>query len=440
MNKLIAILFSILVAGFACEGQTINTGKIDSLLNALESQHLVMGSLAISKSSIMQYQKAMGYSYIASGKQIPANIKSKYRIGSATKMFTAVVILQLMEEGKIYPDQKLSVYFPNLPNANTININDLLYHRSGLHDYTHDTNFPEWMDQPKTHEELLKIIKEKGADFEPGTTADYSNSNYLVLGYIIEKICKMPYSDAIRKRIISKLDLEDTNYGNAINIKNNESSSYKYFNNAWTSVKETALSIHGGAGSLVSTATDLVKFMNALFSYKLVNKSSLVKMETMIDEYGMGMFSNKYGSALSYGHNGRIEEFYSAVWYFPKEKLCFAYCSNGLAYPRTDLIEGILKICFNEPFTLPFFETIDLKSSDLEKYPGTYSSENIVVNCTKEGNKILVETKGKVFELKAIGDNYFMHAQTGYFFEFNPDKGLLLIKETDNVYHLQKQP
>ena len=383
MNKKFWVILLLTLSVLTSFGQNMNVTKLDSFLNTLVSKNLAMGNLTISENAIIKYQKAIGYSFMDSNKKVSANIHTKYRIGSATKMFTAVMIFQLIQEGKIRLDQKLSLYFPDLPNADKITIQNMLYHRSGLHDYTHDTDFPDWMDKPKSHEELLKIIKEKGSDFEPGANADYCNSNYLLLGYIIEKICKMPYADALNIRITSKLGLKNTYFGKPINIHDNESASYKYANNNnWARQKETDLSIHGGAGSIVSTATDMVKFIDALFSYKLINKTSLAQMETMVDDYGMGMFPNKYGDKPSFGHNGRIEEFYTALWYFPTEKLSFAYCTNGIDYPRTDIIEGVLKICFNEPFLIPFSKKNNYKSEDLDKYLGKYSSDQIVVNCT----------------------------------------------------------
>lgn len=346
MNRTICTIVFLTYFTLTSFGQTVNVTKLDSFLNSIASKDLALGSLTISKNGVIKYQKAIGYSFIGNDKKIANDINTKYRIGSATKTFTAVMIFQLIEEGKIKLDQKLKTYFPELPNADKITIQNMLYHRSGLHDYTLDTDFPEWMDKPKTHNELLKIIKDKGSDFEPNTKADYSNSNYLLLGYIIEKTCKMPYADALKKRITSKLNLKNTYFGKPINIKNNESTSYKFSNNNWNKVKETDLSIHGGAGSIVSTPTDMIKFINALFSHKLISKISLAKMETIVDDYGMGMFTNKYGDKPSFGHNGRIEEFYSALWYFPNEKLSIAYCTNGIDFPRTDIIEGVLKICF----------------------------------------------------------------------------------------------
>lgn len=438
MKKLTGIIILLTASLFTSVGQNINTLKLDSLLNTLASKDMAMGSLAISKNGIISYRKAIGYSSITSYKKQPADINTRYKIGSTTKMFTAVMIFQLIEEGKIEPEQKLSTYFPDLPNASGITIRNMLYHRSGLHDYTKDTDFHNWMDKPMSHDELLKIIKEKGSDFEPGTKADYSNSNYLLLGYIIEKICKKPYADALNERITSRLKLKNTYFGIPVGTNDNMSDSYKYSDGNWKEEKKTDSSIHGGAGSIVSTPTDLVIFMDGLFSNKLISGSSLNQMKTMVDGFGMGMFSDKYGSKPGFGQNGRIEEFYSALWYFPAERISFAYCTNGIVYPRTDVIEGILKICFNEPYSIPFTQTNNPESRDLNKYLGNYSGDQIVVNCTQDGSRLLLETRGKVFETEIIGANYFMNSSGGYFFEFYPEKGELQIKETDNIYFLKR--
>ena len=421
--------------------QSLNTAKLDNFFNVLAARNLAMGSVAISKNGVVQYQKAIGYAYMDSSKKIPANISTKYRIGSESKMFTAVMIFQLIEEHKITLDQKLAEYFPALPNAHKITISNLLNHRSGLHNYSEGTNFPDWMDKPLTHAELLKIITDKGPDFEPNAKADYSNTNYLLLSYIIEKICKTSYDSALTKRVIAKIGLKNTRYGRPIDITRNEAASYKNGSGKWNKEKETNMIIHSGAGSIVSTPTDMVKFIEALFSYKLVSKASLQTMTTLVDDYGMGIFPMNHGSKIAYGHNGRVEEFYSSDRYFPAEKLAVAYITNGIIYPRTDIIEGVLKICFNEPFVIPFSAAIALKPADLDKYTGQYSSEQppINVSCTKDSSRLLLETKGNVFETTPIGNNYFMHAASGTFFEFHPEKDQLLIKETDNVYYLNRK-
>ncbi|WP_185731411.1 serine hydrolase domain-containing protein [Larkinella rosea] len=442
MKRWTLLLFLGLFSDLAGFGQTPDAKKLDSLFDALASRDLAMGSLTISVDGKVQYRRAVGAAFQDEGKTVPATVQTRYRIGSVSKLFTAVMIFQLIDEGKLSLDQKLAAFFPELPNAPKITIGQLLSHRSGLHNYTaDDTGFPDWMDQPQTHEQLLRVIASKAPDFEPETRAEYCNTNYLLLSYILEKVGKMPYASALKQRITSKIGLKDTYYGQKISPEQHESRSYKFAEGNWKSQKETDLSIHSGAGSIVSTPTDLVKFIEALFALKLVKPASLDRMKTMVDGYGMGLFPYDFGAKTGYGHNGRIEEFYSAVRYFPESKRAIAYCTNGIVYPRTDILDAVLKISFQQPYSVPFSKTVALKSNALDQYMGQYASAHlpIVVTCTKTGSQLVLETKGKSFEVVPINPNYFMHAPTGTFFEFHPDKGELLIKETDNVYYLSRK-
>ncbi len=407
----------------------------------LQTRKLATGSISILINGKVKYQRAIGFTMLDSSKTFVPDPATKYRIGSISKMFTAVMIFQLIDEGKLRLNQKLRDYFPQLPNADKISIEEMLYHRSGLHDYTHDTNFPDWMDKPITHEEMLTIIRSKGSDFEPGTKADYSNTNYLLLSYIIEKITGVNYAEALNQRIISRIGLKNTYYGKPIDVKRNEATSYKYSDSIWNKERETDVSIHGGAGSIVSTPNDLAVFIQNLFSDKLISRVSLDSMTTMIDDYGMGIFPYEFDSTKGYGHNGRIEEFYSTVRYYPEKKLAISYITNGILYPRSDILEGVLKICFNDDYTIPFSKRVVLQDSDFDKYVGTYSSGDLPfkVVCKKNDNKLILEAAGKKMEAEPVNINYFMNLKTGSFFEFNPEKGELQIKETDNVYYLQKE-
>jgi D-alanyl-D-alanine carboxypeptidase len=419
--------------------QTLNSKKLDSLFNMLQKRGLATGSVAISINGKTVYQRAIGFVRLDSNKKTVPDINTKYRIGSVSKMFTAVMIFQLIEEGKLSLHEKLAAYFPQLPNAEKITIKDMLYHRSGLHNYTAGTNFPDWMDKPKTHDELLQIIAAKGAGFEPGAKADYCNSNYLLLSYIIEKIDQLSYAAALEKRIIPKLRLSHTHFGKPTNGHGNESSSYKYVDSVWKKEKETDLSIHSGAGSIISTPGELVVFIQQLFSGKLINQANLDSMKTMIDGYGMGMFPYDFRATKGYGHNGRIEEFYSAVRYYPEKKLAICYVTNGILFPRIDILDGILKICFNENYIIPFSQKPVLISDDLNKYTGEYSSGDLPfkVICKKINNRLIIEAAGRSIEVEPVSPNYFMNVRTGSFFEFNPAKGTLQVKETDNVYYFK---
>ena len=401
-TKALSLLFSLSVFFLAKSySQLPDVKKLDSLFDVLQTRHLATGSVAISINGKPVYQKAIGFITLDSNKKATPDINTKYRIGSVSKMFTAVMIFQLIEEGKLTLHETLATFYPQLPNAGKITIKDMLYHRSGLHNYTVDTNFPDWMDKPKTQEELLKIIADKGPDFEPGTKADYCNSNFLLLSYIIEKIGKASYATILEKKIISRIGLTHTYFGKPIDHSRNESSSYRFSNGAWTAEKETNVNIHRGAGAIVSTPGDLTVFIHALFNGKLINKTSLANMTTMIDGYGMGIFPYDFDATKGYGHNGRIEEFYSAVRYYPEKKMAICYITNGILYPRVDIVDGILKICFNKKYTIPFSSALTLQNTNTNKYTGTYSGNlPFKVTCKKENNKLTIEAAGRSMNLE----------------------------------------
>jgi D-alanyl-D-alanine carboxypeptidase len=440
MRKMFVFWILLPLINPTCRAQSIDVGKLDNFFNALAEHNLANGSIAISQNGKLLYQKAIGYAYMDTSRKMAADVNTRYRIGSVSKLFTAVMMFQLVEEGKISLNHKIDTYFPSLPNAGTITIANLLNHRSGLHDYTKETNFEAWMDKPKKHEELIKLIAEKKTDFPPGTKTEYNNTNYLLLSYVIEQVCKGTYAEQVKKRIVDKVGLTHTGYGQPIDPNKNESLSYTYFDNRWTGEKQTDMSIHSGSGSLVSTPADLVKFLEALYSNQLVSPSSLKKMETLTEGFGYGLEPWEFSSTLGYGKGGKIEGFLAYAFYFPKQRLAVAYCTNGYVFPMNDIVESVLKICFNQPYIIPAFDGLTLKGNELNKYTGTYKATMmpITITCTRKGTQLLLETKGQAFAAIPINENLFMNKQYGYFFSFNPDKEALLVKEKANVYYLKK--
>src|SRR5689334_5990981 len=165
--------------------QSFTKPKLDSLMDILAEKNKAMGSLTISKNGTVVYSRAIGYSFISANEKLPATDQTKYRVGSITKMFTTTMIFQLIEGGKLSLATTLDKYFPQLPNASKITISNLLNHRSGLHNFTDDPEYKTWETHPKTHDDMLAIIAKGGVDFQPNEKFSYSNSNYVVLGYII---------------------------------------------------------------------------------------------------------------------------------------------------------------------------------------------------------------------------------------------------------------
>src|ERR1041385_6549517 len=408
--------------------QSFNKPKLDSLMDVLAEKNKAMGSLTISKNGVVVYSRAIGFSYMSGTEKHPATNQTKYRIGSITKMFTATMIFQLIEDGKLSLSTTVDKYFPTLPNASKITISNLLNHRSGLHNFTDNPEYSTWMRQAKTQDEMLAIISKGGVDFQPGEKFSYSNSGYVVLGYIIEKVSKQSYAKCLTNRITSKVGLLNTYVGTKTDVKKNESFSYR-FSNDWEQAPETDVSIPAGAGAICSTPTDLTKFIESLFSLRLVSSSSLEQMKTITDGYGMGMFQIPFYDKVAYGHNGGIDGFGSNLAYFPEDHLSIAYCTNGQVYPMNNILIGILSIYFNTPYSIP---TFSLKTEDLDKYLGVYSTTQIPlkITITKNGATLFSQaTEQSSFPLDEAGKDKFKFDPAGIIMEFNPGKNEMTLKQ-----------
>jgi D-alanyl-D-alanine carboxypeptidase len=437
------IFSSLLLAGLSLGtvyAQSLNKAKLDSMLSILAEKNKAMGSLTISKNGSVLYSRAIGYSLLSEQEQVPASEKTKYRIGSISKMFTATMVFQLIEEGKLSLTTRVDRFFPSLPNAGKITIGHLLNHRSGLHNFTDDADYRTWMTVPKTQAEMLAIISKNTVDFQPDEKASYSNSNYVVLGYIIEKVSKQSYLKNLNKRVVSKVGLSNTYVGGKTDATHNESFSYQFVSK-WEQEPETDMSIPGGAGAIVSTPTDLTKFIEALFSLQLVSKGSLTQMKTISDGYGMGMFQIPFYNKKAYGHNGGIDGFASNLAYFPEDSVAVAYCTNGQVYPLNDILIGVLSICFDKEYSIPTFNSLSLKTEDLDQYLGVYSSEQmpLKITITKDNATLVAQATGQSsFPLEATEKDKFRFDQAGVIMEFTTAKNELLMKQRGRSFLFKK--
>ena len=432
--------FMLLFQTYVC-CQSFNREKMDSLFSILEEKQKAMGAVSISKNGNLVYQKSIGYASVTEQEKNKATAATKYRVGSITKTFTAVIIFQLIEENKLSLTDKLAAYFPTLPNADKITIDNMLSHRSGLHNFTNDSLYATYYTKPVTQKALLDIIAATKPDFEPGKKTEYSNTNYALLAFIAEKITGKTYNRLLTERITKKLSLTDTYAGGKTSISNNESFSYSLINN-WVQEPETDLSVSIGAGNIVSTTQDLVTFIHALFNGKLVSDSSLSRMKTIREGLGMGMFRIPFYGRFAYGHNGSIDGFGSTVAYFPKDSVAVAYCTNGQVYPMNDILIGILSIYFNSVYSIPTFAEINLSEADLDKYAGIYSSTQIPlkISVSREGKTLAAQATGQSkFPLESDGKDVFKYDRAGLIMEFRPEKNEFTLKQGGGEYLFTKE-
>jgi D-alanyl-D-alanine carboxypeptidase len=343
-------------------------------------------------------------------------------------MFTATLIFQLVEEGKLKLTDTLYKFFPQVQNANKITIEQILAHRSGIHEVTNDAaDFKALRTKVVTKDEMLAFIAKAAPDFEPGTKYAYSSAGYFLLGNIIEKITGKSYGEVLKKRITDKLGLKDTYsaIGN-IDITKNESFSFKYTRD-WEKQIETNPSILFGSGSLVSTPTDMAKFIQGLFNFKLVSQASLDQMVQR--KLGMDVFT--YNGKTAYGHTGGIDGFGSWLAYLPDEKLVVSYATNAKVYPVADMIDGIFNIYLDKPFTIPTFESMAISTEILDKYVGVYANPAapLKFTVTRDGEKLFLQLTGQsIIPLEPTAQNTFKIESPPIVIEFSVEKNQLIIK------------
>jgi len=202
MKKLLLFVFAFSSFAFAQDKFT----RIDSLLNYLHENNKFMGSLTIREGENVVFSKAYGFA--DAEKNIKADRLTRYKIGSISKTFTAVMVMQLIEEKKLTLQTKLNRFYPKIKNAEKISIYDLLHHRTGIVDLVNqDTTFHKVIDKKHSKEDILKVITSYEPLFESGSKYQYSNSNFFILGCIIEKLTKKSYAENLQNRIVKKAEL-----------------------------------------------------------------------------------------------------------------------------------------------------------------------------------------------------------------------------------------
>lgn len=442
MRIFVVLLFLIFLYPVKSSAQEINAAKLDSFFNILGDHNMNMGSFAVAKNGKLVYQRSLGYSSLGPD-TIRATSATRYRIGSITKTFTATMIFQLIDEGKLSLSTKLAKYFPQLPNAEKITISDLLSHTSGLIDYVNDVTDKSWITNPHPKAELLDTIAKGKVHFLPGTKQQYSNSGYLLLGYILEEITGKSYSKLIDIRIIKKTGLRNTSSGEPNNSGKNEAIPYQ-MGNKWNGVKDIYFPNVIGVGDILSTPADLLTFMGALSSGKLISANSYAQMSSFKDQnqMAMGLIRVPFYTQTGLGHNGGTYGSYSVLYNFKESGISIASCVNGMNYALNDISIALLSISNDRPFQIPSSKEIILKSEELDSYLGVYATTALPmkITVTKNGTSLIAQATGQgAFTLKAIAKDKFKFDAAGIILEFSADKEEMTLKQGGQTFLFNKE-
>lgn len=291
----------------------------------------------------------------------PATADSPFRIASITKMFVAVVALQLVQEGRLGLDDRLAPYVPGFPGGDRITIRQLLNHTSGVPDYGRTAHFGKRLLDDRQRrwstDEVLALVTGVRPDFAPGTDYLYSNTGYVLLGRVIEAVTGSTWAVEVRRRIIDPLGLRHTFVAGAEPVPGGVLPGYFDIDNdgdqenietgrPWPSLETT----EGAAGAIVSTAPDLVVFGGALFRGRLVAPAVLRQMvaggphHPRNSNYGLGVEITRpdYRTTV-WGHGGFIPGFRSALWYVPQQDLVVVALANDSRANPQDLAELVMR-------------------------------------------------------------------------------------------------
>lgn len=435
MNKIILIATliwcSLPIRGTA---QTTDMQKLDQFLNRLAEKNMAMGSLTIAKDGKIIYNKSIGYSQINEAEKKPITEASRFRIASIGKTYTAVMIMQLVEEQKLDLDETLDKFFPQIINASGITIRQLLQHRSGIPDISRDLDPQRNWANGITKEDMLDLISKATPVFEPDTRQSYSNSGYFLLSLILEKLTDKSYSEILEERITSKSGLADTYVQSGfIDVNKDESLSYIHINGEWRQAKETHPSIAYGAGQIMSTPNDMVRFIRALFDGKLVSEESINQMKTIRDGEGFGLVTFTFAGKTFYGHTGGGDNHGSWLAWQPDEKLAVAYITNAKIYPVVNIVSGAIDIYYGREFQIPAFEAIAVSPEVLDKYVGVYSNPDAPVKFTvtrKEAKLFVQAGNESPAMIEAVASDRFQMFGGGVIFEFKPSKKQMIIRRS----------
>lgn len=331
--------------------KAINTQKIDNFLDYLVQNGQGVGSITIYQNGKEIYNRNFGQEQLSNAKW---NAKTGYQIGSISKLFTATMLMQLVESGKLSLSDKLSKYYSDIPNAENITIETMLNHTSGLGDYVGEEY--QWLFGKAVGDKvILDKIKSDGVEFQPGEKIRYSNSSYYLLSRILEKVSNKPYHKLLKKNITEKTRMKNT-YSVLDNPKN-VFKSYEKENDKWIQMEDFDFKNCIGLGDIVSTTEDLNLFINALFNEKFIKKETLEKMLPKSEKpFGLGVMRFPFYNKTSFGHGGDTAGTHSIMTYSPEEKYSIAMSINAEEFPHNELAIGILNLIYDENYEFPKFE------------------------------------------------------------------------------------
>ncbi|WP_158851098.1 serine hydrolase [Algibacter sp. L1A34] len=340
--------------------------KIDQLVSKYSEYGKFNGSVLVANQGEVIFKK--GYGMANMEWDMPNAPNTKHRLGSITKQFTAMLILQLAQDGKLDLQAPITTYLPDYPKetGNIITVHHLLTHTSGIPNYT---SFPGFMEDesrnPYTPEAFVKKFQDKRLDFTPGERFSYSNSGYFLLGVIAEKLSGKSYEVLLNENIFEPLGMHATGFDNHSDILKNRATGYEKEAGSYKNSKYLDMSIPYAAGSMYSTVEDLYIWDQVLYTNKMLSEKYMeLYFKPQISAwgkshyaYGWGVGYRKMGtskdSIYAIEHGGGINGFNTNILRTPSDKSLIVLLNNTGGAPLNSISNAILGIINNKAYSMP---------------------------------------------------------------------------------------
>ncbi len=341
---------------------------------------------------------ARGYGFANVEHQVPNTPRTKFRLGSITKQFTAMAILILKDSGKLALDAPIGKYLDDAPKAwDGVTIHHLLTHTGGIPSFTSAPDYLKKMMMPETVKSMIARFRDKPLDFAPGKKFSYSNSGYFLLGAIIERVTGNSYEAYLKEAIFDPLEMKDTGYDHFATLLPNRASGYTREGDKLENADYLDMSQPYAAGSLYSTVEDLAKWDRALTAEKLITKDSYAKMYTPVkSNYAYGwVVTDKPHRELS--HAGGINGFVTEIVRLPDEHLCVIVLCNVLPMNPGRAAHDLAAIALGEKYEHPKERQVATVAPKLlAEYVGKYQLEDkVTMAITQEGEHLMAQVTGQ---------------------------------------------
>ena len=365
--------------------------RMEQIIQSYLANHAFMGTVLVARDGKTLLDKGYGFANLEW--QVPNTPTTKFRLGSITKQFTAASILLLEERGKLKTDDPVKKYMPDAPAAwDKVTIFHVLTHTSGIPSFTSFPDYPsrEW--EAMTPQQLVDWFRDKPLEFEPGTKWNYSNSGYVLLGYLIEKISGQSYAEFVQQNIFTPLGMKDSGYDSNSAIIERRAAGYSRGKDGAENAGFVNMTIPLSAGALYSTTEDLLRWEQGLFGGKVLSPASLARMTTPFKQdyaFGLGV-STKNGHKMI-AHDGGIQGFNTSLAYYPDDKLVVAVLANLNGPAAGEIASSLGQVAHGEKVVLTSErKEINLPRETLAKYAGNYAlTPAVTLSITVEDGRLM---------------------------------------------------